>query len=124
MAKYKIPSDEDFAKADKLMEERDRDLAQVCEAVKTRFRTSCPLHNVHVLWQRDVDFRAYIFFTKDSDIELCTENGATTMIEDAMYEELERCGRGKRGEIEVAFEWDSDENVERNYDGDYLLRLR
>ena len=121
---YKIPSDEDFARADKLMVERDRHLMGVCENVKRRFTRSCPLHNVYVLWQRDVDFRAYIFFKKDKDVEDCKENGTMKAIEDAVYEELERHGRGKRGEIAVAFEWDSDENVDNRYDGDYLLRLR
>lgn len=29
-----------------------------------------------------------------------------------------------REELEVAFEWDSNENVEENYEDDYYLRLR
>jgi hypothetical protein len=124
MPNYKIPSDEDFARADKWMAERDRHLTQVCENVKQRFMSKCPLHNVYVLWQRDVDFRAYIFFKTDADVTLCKDNGTTTLLEDAVYEELERFGRGKRGDIVVAFEYDSDENVDKNYDGDYLLRLR
>lgn len=124
MSKYKIPSDEDFAKADKWMAEQDRHLTQVCENVKGRFLSVCPLHNVYLLWQRDVNFRAYVFFQRDADVVDCKANGITTAIETAVYEELERYGRGKRGEIVVAFEYDSDENVDKNYDGDYLLRLR
>lgn len=85
---------------------------------------TCPLHNVYILWQRDVDFRAYVFFKMDHDIQECKINGITTAIEDAVYEELARYGRGKRADIVVAFEFDSDENVDRNFDGDYLYRLR
>jgi hypothetical protein len=124
MSEYKIPSDEDFERADKWMEEQDRHLSQVCERVKSLFKSKCRLHNIYLLWQRDVDFRTYVFFKKNSDLEACKSNGIVTSIESAVYDELERFGRGKRGEIEVAFEYDSHENVTKNYDGDYLLRLR
>jgi hypothetical protein len=123
-AMNKIPSDEEFARADRMMAERDRNLSQVSANVKRRFANRCPLHNVYVLWQRDVDFRIYVFFQKDKDIDLCKVNGIVGQIEDCAYEELERAGRGKRGAITVAFEYDSDENVDRNFDGDYLYRLR
>jgi len=119
-----IPSEEDLARAKRKMAERDRNLTEICESVKKRFMSLCPLHNVYVLWQRDVDFRAYVFFKNDKDIVDCKGNGTTTAIEDAVYEELESCGRGKRGEIVVSFEWDSDENVDNKYDGDYPIRLR
>ena len=119
-----VPSEEDLARAKRKMAERDRNLSQVCENVKDQFVNSCPLHNLYVLWQRDVDFRAYVFFRKDNDIECCRSNGTTIAIENAVYAELERFGRGKRGDIVVDFQYDSDENVVNRYGGDYLLRLR
>ena len=118
------PSEDDIARAKRKMAERDRYLAEVCEDVKSRFKDACPLQRVYVLWQRDVDFRSYVFFTNTKDIEDCKRNGIVSAIEDAIYEELERYGKGKRGKIIVAFEWDSEENVNDNFDGDYLLRLR
>jgi hypothetical protein len=118
-----IPSDEDFARAKRKMAERDRNLTQVSANLKRRFMSICPLHNIYVLWQRDVDFRIYVFFKTDKDIEICKGNGIVGQIEDCAYDELERAGRGKRGAITVAFEYDSDENVDRNFDGDYLYRL-
>jgi hypothetical protein len=120
----RLPSEEDLDRAKRKMAERDRHLTQVCENVKNRFLSNCPLHNVYILWQRDVDFRAYVFFNTDTDVVECKSNGTITAIESAVYEELERFGRGKRGEIVVAFEYDSNENVDRKYEGDYLLRLR
>lgn len=119
-----IPSEEDFARAKKFMAERYRNLDAVENAIKLRFLPHSPLHNVYLLAQEDVDFRAYVFFQMDADVLACKADGTTSAIEDAFYEELARYGRGKRGEIVVAFEWDSNENVERNYDGDYLSRLR
>lgn len=119
-----IPSDEDFARAKRKMAERDRNLDQVCANVKRRFENECPLYNVYVLWQRDVDFRAYVFFDEDKDIDVCKRNGIVDKIENCVYDELAIAGRGKRDEIVVAFEYDSDENVVRNFGGDYLLRLK
>lgn len=120
----KVLSEEDLARAKQKMRERDRHLTQVCENVKSRFMTVCPLHAIHLIWQRDVDFRTYVFLKTDADVEFCKSNGTTAAIEAAVYEELERYGRGKRGEIVVAFEFDSHENVEKKFKGDYLLRLR
>ena len=42
---------------------------------------------------------------------------------DFVYAALERAGRGKRPDISVAFEFDSDENVTANFEGDYFLRF-
>ncbi len=119
-----IPSDEDFARADRLMEERSRNLDKISESVKQRFTLICALHNCYILSQRDVDFRAYVFFEEDKDIKACENSGICQEIEDLVYAELERVGRGKKGDITVAFEFDSDENVTANFEGDYFLRLR
>jgi hypothetical protein len=124
MTNNRIPSEADFARAAKLMADRDRHLDEVSADVEHRFSRIYPLHKVVVLWQRDVDFRAYVFFKMDRDVESCQKNGAMDAIKNAVYEALEKYGRGKRNEIVVAFEWDSDENVDKKYDGDYLLRLR
>ena len=66
----------------------------------------------------------FIFFEKEDDIEQCKEKGVVRQIEDFIFSELERLGRGKREDITVAFEWDSNENVEANFNGDYFQRLR
>jgi hypothetical protein len=119
-----IPSNEDFERAKRLDRERSRNLDLVCENVKSSFMKKCALHNVYILSQQDVDFRAYVFFKKDKDVEECEANGTLQAIEDFIYAELDRVGRGKQGEITVAFEIDSDENVAANYGGHYYLRLR
>jgi len=119
-----IPSDEELDRASKMMEQQFHNLDVVKQNIIGRFKSNCPLFDFRILPQGEDGFRAYTFFNQDKDIEQCKLSGTTSAIEDAVYEELERVGRGKRGETVVAFEWDSDENVDNNYDGDYLLRLR
>lgn len=119
-----IPSDEDFARASKFMEERSRNLDQVRDNVVRRFKTKCALCDFYILPQRDVDFRAYVFLMTDQDVDECKSNGINQQIMDYVYAELERADRGKKPEIKVAFEFDSDENVTANFEGNYFLRLR
>ena len=119
-----IPSDEEFDRASKKMERLSRNLDLVREKVLQHFRRRSPLHDFYILDQRDVDFRAYVFFEKDKDIELCKCNGITQEIIDCIYAELVNAGRGNKGEIKVAFEFDSHENVTANFEGNYLLRIR
>ncbi len=120
----KIPSDEGLDRASKMMEQQFQGLDAVEAAVVNHFKNSCPLYDFCILPQGDDGFRAYIFFNTDEDIQKCTEAGIVEDIKACVYEELERAGRGKQGEIEVAFELDSHENVTANFEGNYFFRLR
>ena len=120
----KIPSPADFERASKLMEERARGLDRVRDDVLAQFQTPGPLREFYILDQLDVDFRAYVFFPGDKDIAVAHETGLSKRIVDFVHAALERHGRGRRGEIEVAFVFDSDEHVQRSFAGNYLLRLR
>jgi hypothetical protein len=120
----KIPSDEDFERAARHMEQRSRGLDVVRERVLRDVNRIHPLHDFRILDQRDVDFRAYVFFKTDKDIQDCMHNDSLGQIKRLVYRELQAAGRGKEGEIVVAFEIDSDENVRKNYEGNYFLRLR
>jgi hypothetical protein len=120
----KIPSDDEFARASKHMEERSRNLDDVRKKVIRYFKKICPLHNFYILDQNDVDFRAYVFFKKDADIKACEKVGINNHLIDFVYAELELLGKGNKKDINVAFEFDSDENVTAKYKGDYFMRLR
>jgi hypothetical protein len=122
--KSRIPTVEEFRRASQYMAERFRNLERVRGAVLSRFKDLSPLHTFDILPQSDVDFRAYVFFETNKDVDACQKNGISQQIEDCVYEELERAGRGQRTAIKVAFEYDSDENVIANYEGNYFLRLR
>ena len=119
-----IPSDEDFARASRYMKEQSRNIDKVTENVVQHFKKICPLHYFCIMDQIDVDFRAYVFFKEEKDIPACKSSGIVKDIIDFVYTELELAGRGKREDITVDFEFDSDENVVSNYQGDYFLRLR
>lgn len=119
-----IPSEEEFERAARLMQQRSAHLDQVRDSVKRTFIDICPLHDFYILPQRDVDFRAYVFLEKEVDIIKCERDGTIQKIEELVYSEIERVGRGRRGEISVAFEYDSHERVESEFEGDYFLRLR
>ena len=119
-----IPSDEEFAAAKRKMAERSKNLDAASGRVVEAFRKQSAVSKVFILPQRDVDFRVYVFFSNDSDLDSGIRSGACEKISDFVYEELERQGRGSRSTIRIAFEFDSDENVRKNYEGDYYLRLR
>lgn len=122
--KSRIPTADEFRRASQFMAEQSRNLENVRAAVLSQFKGISPLYAFHILDQSDVDFRAYVFFVTNRDIEACQQSGISQQIEDCVYEELERAGRGRKGDIRVAFEFDSDENVIANYEGNYFLRLR
>ncbi len=120
----RIPSDEEFARVSRQMKEQSRNLDRVRGKVIQHFTRICPLHNFFVLAQGDFSFRAYVFFKKDGDIQTCKNSGILQDLIDFVYVELEDAGRGKREDIEVAFEFDSDENVAAIFGGNYFSRLR
>jgi hypothetical protein len=119
-----IPSEEDFERASRLAAKRSLHLDSVAEAVKREFGSRCPLETVFVIPQRNNEFRAFIFYQKIPDVEVCLRDGTSQEIEEFIYGELERVGRGSRDTLTVEFEFDSDENVQIRCEGDYFLRLR
>ncbi|MEO5913969.1 MAG: hypothetical protein ABIS50_07025 [Luteolibacter sp.] len=119
-----IPTPEEFEMASQAMRQKARCLDDVREGVKRRFGSPDPIREFFILSQRDVDFRAYIFFGRGEDLELAGKTGLQGKIVDFVFSELERLGRGSRDQIRMAFEFDSHENVEANFEGDYSLRLR
>ena len=106
------------------MEEKARNLDAVRDNVLKRFRKLHPLYDFFILDQRDVDFRAYVFARRDEDLQCMRRRGVDQDIIAFVYEELERAGRGGRNEIDVAFEFDSDDRVKADFGGNYFLRLR
>ncbi len=113
-----IPSKEDFARAKRLMREESRNLDWVCLSVKKRFETVCSLHNIYILPEGNIHFRAYVIFEEDKHIEEYKRTGIVQDIERVVYEQLELAGRGSRASTIVNFEFDSHENVVANFEAD------
>lgn len=117
-----VPTAEEFERASRLSEERARELDRVRDRVLSRFRGR--LQEFFILDQRDVDFRAYVFFKRNGDVALARATGLDQQISEFVYDALEAAGRGLSANIKVAFEFDSDENVQTHFAGNYGLRLR
>ena len=124
MSNNSIPSEEDFKRANAADEFRHRGLSQVSEQILNRFKSS-DVYEAFMFYSPAKDiFGAYVFYRWDRQIEEAERSGLACQIKEAVYEELENVGRGNRSMIKVEFEFDSHENVERNYKGDYFDRLR
>ena len=118
-----IPSEEDFARASSNMKQRSRGLSDVRERILDRFQRSGELHEFFILDCSDSSFRAYVFYPQEKDIRQAESSGLEARIRDAVFNELENVGRGNRQSVEVEFELDSHENVERKFEGNYFNRL-
>lgn len=124
MTYNKIPTEEEFARAKAAIRENDRGLSDLREIIKKRFEKDS-LYEIFTFYSPKTDaFYPHVFLRWHHQIAEAEQSGLTDRIKDAVYEELERVGRGSRDSIKVNFEFDSHENVERNYEGDYFLRLK
>jgi len=124
MTHNKLPSDEDFRRASASIKRRSRGLSNVRERIKYRFCDREVLHEFFILDCSEYSFRAYVFYRWDRQIAEAEESGLESKIVDCVFEELEKAGRGARNKVKVEFEFDSHENIERNYEGDYFMRLK
>jgi hypothetical protein len=124
MSGRNIPTEEDFAWADAAMRHRDRGLSEVRSIILNRFVAN-GLHQVFILYSPDNDlFGAYLFFNNEDEQIASEQSGLTEQIQASVLDELERVGRGEKSALNVDFEIDNDDNVQREYDGDYYSRLR
>lgn len=123
MSKNSIPTDDDFARASAALRQRSEGLEDVRKRVLAKFSSDGTIHEFFILDSSANSFRAYVFFKKESQIELARQSGLIHDIEEAVFRELQRVGRGARDEASVEFEFDSHENVEKNYEGNYFNRL-
>ena len=120
----RIPSDEDFARASAVLKKRSRGLSQVRDKILECFQNSGELHEFFILDSSEKSFRAYVFYRWERQIKKAEESGLAIKIKNAIFNELQNFGRGSRETIQLEIEFDSHENVEKNYDGDYYCRLR
>jgi hypothetical protein len=124
MKKNDIPSEQDFARAIAADEERNRGLSEVRSQILSLFQRD-GLHEAFVFYSPLNDsYGVYLFFLRNDQIKEADKSGLASQIKQAVLEALESVGRGNRETITVDFEFDSHENVEANFEGDYYLRLR
>lgn len=119
----RIPSEQALAFAKQRARERSLNLDVVRNSLMEKFSPLCNLDNIYVIPEGDFQFRVAVFFSSDKDVIACMDSGLCQSIQDHAFDEVERVGRGIRDEVTIAFEFDSDENVQKNYKGDYWFRL-
>lgn len=119
----KIPSAEEFARAHAKMAERMRNLGKVEYNLRLRFEKRSQIDIIEIFPGDSPNFRVFVFFDSDQHLEDNKRSGICQEIIDATYEELEHAERGTRDQIEVVFEFDSTENVKKNYKGGYQARM-
>lgn len=98
-------------------------LSEIATLFKDKFGPVSPLHWIAISGS-DNGIGVVIFFRTDSDITKCETNGTCEQMRTFIYDKLEEFGRGRRSEIDVSVEFDSFENVEKNFEGSYFLRMR
>ncbi len=124
MSQKNIPTAEDFARSKLIMRKNDRGLSEASKSILDLFRKR-GLHEFFILYSRKSDsFGVYVFYDLERHIEGAKSSGLEVEIRNSLFSELERVGRGSRDAICVDFIFDSHENIELNYEGDYFLRLR
>ncbi len=124
MSQNNIPSEEDFARAKAYMEELDAGFDKVSENIKKHYGKD-NVHKVFLFYSPKIDtFGAYVFFLKNDQVDEAKKSGLSSQIEEAIRNELENVGRGDRNLLKLNVEFDSHENVEKDYEGDYYDRLR
>ncbi|WP_141738941.1 MULTISPECIES: hypothetical protein [Stenotrophomonas] len=124
MSKNSVPSPEDFARAKAAMKKADQGLADVRRQIVTRFG-SRGVHQVFVLYSRATNsFGVFVFFQSNTQAASAQETGLASEIEGAALQALEEVGRGPKSSLDVRFEYDSHENVQIDFAGNYYNRLR
>ena len=101
---------------------QSRKLDLVADAVVKQFAENHALKEVHIL-PLSGKFSVYFFFWRTEHLMAAKNGGVFKKIMDAFYAEMDRMGRGRREDLEVHFEWDSDENVLKKY-GSYQFYFR
>jgi len=99
-------------------------LDEVKERVLKRFADSSVVREIHFIPINAKQLEIYVFFNRDEDLIVCEKSGVANKIKDLFNEELERVNRGNSSGVIIRFEFDSHENVVRNFRGNYFLRLR
>jgi hypothetical protein len=90
--------------------------------VLERIGNAVRIHEIHFVPLSLLNIGVYVFYPTDNEREEYARSGSAT-VQRVIEEELDRVGRGPRDGAQLRFEFDSHENVQKNYRGKYYLRL-
>jgi hypothetical protein len=117
-----IPTATEFEQASKLMERRHRNWSEIEAASRTELDKHFELHEF-AIFPNDCEFAAILFFETNALAQRAINDGAEDLARDILLNVIKPF-RADCANIEVLLEFDSHENVDANYQGNYFLRLR
>jgi len=118
-----IPSKDDFSRAKAAMRKNDQGLSQVRDEILAQFGNK-GLHEFFIFYSlKSSEFGAYVFYCKNHDIEDAKKSGLSEDIKFSVLNELKKIRLFSMDTIKINFEFDSNENVEKNYIANYYNRL-
>lgn len=119
-----IPTDDDFARANSLMAERDANWDQMQTLAMLNLAKVAKLHHFALFPRELCSFAAVIFFDTDQDLAVAKINGFAKVAENCIRSAVAKFRAGQCADIAIAIELDSYDNVRRNFGGNYVNRLR
>ena len=118
-----IPSDENFRRASEAIRKRSRGLSEIRDEILNKFRGSV-IHEFFIFDLSEKSFKAFVFYNTNKQLEESDNTEFAEELQETIFELLEKFGRGKREDIDLKLEFDSHENVNQLFGGDYFTRLR
>lgn len=123
MIKYNL-TDENLKKAEEYSRSVNLNMGKVNQEIVNSLKKVVEIHSFYLVPEKIDEFRAYTFFKRQEMVRESVGTNLEKKIISCVYKTLEKYGRGCRDQIKVHFEWDSDENIQLNHDGNYYNRMR
>lgn len=82
------------------------------------------IHAIHFVLGNEPPAEVYVFYGTDAELVAARSSGATERFEGMLLDELVRAGVCSTVGLVSRIEFDSHEEVLRNFEGSYFLRLR
>jgi len=97
----------------------------VNEKIKNWSKDKCPIYKIYGIPAGDkVPLQIFIFYKKDKDLQTNIASGLVEQTKTAFIRILDEVGYFKKHPHDVTFEFDSHQNIKKNYKGSYFFRLR
>ena len=86
-------------------------------------KNNCKIYNIECVAQFGMSVYIYIFYKTDKELNIYKESNIIDLTKEAVMNILTEIGYVEEFNDKVRFSFDSDENVQRKYLGNYGLRL-
>ena len=86
-------------------------------------KNNCNIYRIHCVAQFGMSVDIYIFYKTDKELNIYKESNILDLTKEAFMNILTEIGYVEEFNDKVRFSFDSDENVQRKYLGNYGLRL-